>query len=103
MSECMAEDEVWRQYVKTKKTDPMYVGEYPTNSQWAYLGRKDGRYRLIFIQYWFKRVNITLFRETDIFDWDMSAGNWVPVSDSGWEIFALDTISEPDQDQKRPE
>ena len=103
MRKCVVDDEAWREYVKTKKTNVVYVGEYPTNSQWAYLGRKDGRYHLIFIQYWFKRVNITLFRETVIHDWDVRAGNWVTVSDSGWEIFMLDAVSEPNQKQKRPE
>jgi hypothetical protein len=81
--------EPWRQYVAVKKSATLYLGTYLTASQWAYLARLNDQYALVFVQWWFKKVTVTPVGTTDVTDWDLSPGQWVPIGDQQWQRYEV--------------
>lgn len=84
------DSESWQAYVIAKKSAVRYMGRYLTASQWAYLGRNNDMYALIFVQVWFKKTIVTPVAATDIADWDLPAGTWVSIGEQNWQRYEVD-------------
>ncbi len=83
------DEEKWRQCIPVKKSTVLYMGQYLTASQWAYLARQDNQYCLVLVQSWFKKVMVTPAKPTQIYNWELPLGAWVSIPGHLWQIYEV--------------